>query len=129
VKLRIRRNSARIRMDRRDLAELLERGRVLDVLRFGPGSIHTFTYAVMIGAAPPGRPRADYAGGLLVVTIDRGDAEEWSEGDRVGFDEEQVVEGGAVRVILEKDLACLDQPAGDEAQDAWAFPNPAVVCN
>jgi hypothetical protein len=68
MKLRIRRNSIRVRVDRRDLAELLERGRVLDVLRFGPGSAHRFTYAVMIGAAPPGRPRADYAGGLLVIT-------------------------------------------------------------
>ena len=47
MKLRIRGNSIRVRVDRKDLAELLDRGRVLDVLRFGPGSTHTFTYAVM----------------------------------------------------------------------------------
>jgi hypothetical protein len=57
-------------MDRRDLAELLERGLVRDAVRFGPGSAHTFSYAVMIGSAPPGHPRADYSTGLLVVTID-----------------------------------------------------------
>ena len=28
-----------------------------------------------VGTAPSGRPRADYAAGLLVITIDRGDAE------------------------------------------------------
>jgi hypothetical protein len=46
----------------------------------------------------------------------------------VGFDEEQTVEGGTVRVILEKDFACLDRPAEDAAEDTWAFPNPSVVC-
>jgi hypothetical protein len=128
MKLRIRSNSVRVRVDRRDLAELLDRGRVLDVLCFGPGSAHTFTYAVMIGAAPPGRMFADYASGLLVLTIDPVTAEVWAAGDRVGFDQEQAVEGGTVRVILEKDFACLDRPAGDEAEDAWAFPNPAAAC-
>ena len=84
--------------------------------------------AVMIGKAPPGRPRADYASGLLVVTIDPVAAQLWAAGTRVGFDEEQAVEGGTVRVILEKDFACLDRPAGDAAEDARAFPNPSVVC-
>ena len=128
MKLRIQFNSVRVRMDQRDLTELLERGRVVDAIRFGPGSTHTFTYAVMIGAAPPGRPRADYASGLLVVTIDPVAVQLWATGTRVGFDEEQTVEGGTVRVILEKDFACLDRPHGDEAEVAWAFPNPSVVC-
>jgi hypothetical protein len=115
-------------MDRKDLTELLERGIVLDVLRFGPGNAHRFTYAVMLGATPPGSPRADYASGLLVVTIDPVVAELWVIGTRVGFDEEQTVDGGTIRVILEKDFACLDRPSEDEAEDAWAFPNPSVAC-
>src|SRR5262249_31450180 len=105
-----------------------DQGRVVDVLRFAPGSTRTFTYAVVIGSAPPGRPRADYAGGLLVVTIDRGDVEAWAKEDRVGFDHEQAVEGGTGRVILEKDLACPDRPAGDEAEEPRPFPNPSPVC-
>ena len=128
MKLRIRSNSIRVRLDRKDLAELIEHGRVLDVVRFGPGSNHTFTYAVLVGIAPTAHPRADFSAGLLVVTIDRSDAEVWSGGNQVGFDHEQAVEGGIVRVILEKDFACLDRPAGDAAEDAWAFPNPSEVC-
>ena len=128
MKLRLRGNSVRVRMDRKDLVELLERGRVVDALRFGPGIARTLTYVVSVGPTPPGRPQADYASGLLVVTIDRGDAEALSEGDRVGFNHEQLTEGGTVRVTLEKDLACLDRPLGDAAEDAWAFPNPSVVC-
>lgn len=128
MKLRIRSNSVRVRLDQKDLAELLEHSRVLDALRVGPGSNHTFTYAVVIGSAPPGRPEVHYSSGLLVLTIDHGDAEEWAAGARVGFDHEQRVESGSVRVILEKDFACLDRPAEDAAEDAWAFPNPSVVC-
>jgi Family of unknown function (DUF7009) len=128
MKLRIRSNSVRVRLDRKDLAKLLERGRVIDVRRFGPGSDHTFTYAVVVSAAPHDHPHAHYSTGFLVVTIDRGDAESWSAGSQVGFDHEQTVESGTVRVILEKDFACLDRPEGDSAEDAWAFPNPSPVC-
>jgi hypothetical protein len=128
MKLRIWGNSVRVRLDRKDLAELLDRGLVRDALRFGPGSTHTFTYAVMIGAAPPGSPRADYSSGLLVVTIDPVAVELWATGTRVGFDEEQTMPGGTVRVILEKDFGCSDRLSEDEAEDPWAFPNPSVVC-
>ena len=115
-------------MDRRDLAELIQRGRVFDALRFGPGIERTLMYAVVVGTAPHGRPRANYSAGLILITIDRGDVEAWAEGDQVGFDHEQEVQGGTVRVILEKDFACLDRPAGDAAEDALAFPNPSMVC-
>jgi hypothetical protein len=33
-----------------------------------------------------------------------------------------------VRVILEKDFACIDRPLGEEADDAYAFANPSAVC-
>ena len=125
--LRIQSNSIRIRMERKDLAELIERGRLVDVLRFGPGSHHTFTYAVVVKAASPGCPRAHYHAGLLVVTIDHSDAAAWSEGDRLGFDHQQAVAGGSVRVILEKDFDCRDRQAGGEAEDALAFPSPSRV--
>jgi hypothetical protein len=128
MKLRIRSNSVRVRLDQKDLAELIEHRRVLDALHVGPGSNHTFMYAVVIGSAPPGRPELRYAAGLLVLTIDRGDAEEWAAGDRVGFDHEQSIDCGTVRVVLEKDFACLDRPTEDMAEDAWAFPNPSAVC-
>lgn len=128
MKLRIRCNSVRIRVDRKDIAELVDRGRVVDALRFGPGSTHTFTYAVIAGTAPLGQPRADYSTGLLLVTIHPDDVAAWAGGNQVGFNHEQVVEGGTVRVLLEKDLACVDRPASEEVEDAWAFPNPSVVC-
>jgi hypothetical protein len=126
MKLRLKGNSIRVRLDRRDIERLIDKGRVDDAVRFGPGL--AFSYVVEMGPAPRGRPKADYTEGRLTIRIDPDDAAEWLAGDRVGFDHLQDVEGGVVRVLLEKDFACIDRPAGEEADDAYAFPNPSAVC-
>ena len=126
MKQRLRGNSIRVRLDRRDIERLIDMGRVDDAVRFGPGL--AFSYAVEMGPAPRERPRASYSAGRLLIRIDPDDADEWLAGDRVGFDHQQPVEGGVVRVLLEKDFACIDRPAGEEADDAYAFPNPSSVC-
>ena len=126
MKLRLKGNSIRVRLDRRDIERLIEEGQVDDAVRFGPGLV--FSYAVEAGLAPRGRPTAHYTDGCLTIRIDPGDADEWLGGDRVGFDHQQPVDGGVVRVLLEKDFACIDRPAGEEADDAYAFPNPSAVC-
>ena len=104
----------------------IHQGGVDDAVWFGPGL--AFWYAVEMSPAPRERPRAFYAAGRLKIRIDPEDAEDWLAGDRVGFDHLQDVEGGVVRVLLEKDFACIDRPAGEEADDAYAFPNPSAVC-
>jgi hypothetical protein len=126
MKLRLKGNSIRVRLDRRDIERLIDWGRIVDAVRFGPGQ--AFAYAVEVGKAPRDRPKASYADGRLTIRIDPEDAEEWLSGERVGFDHEQDVDGGVVRVLLEKDFACIDRPAGEEADDAYAFPNPTAVC-
>ncbi|HWB09683.1 MAG TPA: hypothetical protein VG826_10675 [Pirellulales bacterium] len=126
MKLRIKGNSVRLRLDRKDLAELLDAGRVDDGLRLGQA--RAFTYSIVLGEAQPGRPRVDYLAGNLVITIHRDDVVGWQARDLVGFEHLQPVEGGVVRVIVEKDFACIDRPAGQEPDDAWAFPNPSTAC-
>ncbi|MHC5543927.1 DUF7009 family protein, partial [Singulisphaera rosea] len=71
---------------------------------------------------------ASYSDGRLTIRLDPDDAAEWLEGDRVGFDHRQDMDEGVVRVLLEKDFACIDRPPGEEADDAHAFPNPALAC-
>jgi hypothetical protein len=126
MKLRLKGNSIRVRLDRRDIELLTDKGRVDDAVRFGPGL--AFSYAVEAGLAPRGRPTAHYTVGCLTIRIDPDDADEWLAGDRVGFDHQQPVDRGVVRVLLEKDFACIDRPAGQEADDAYAFPNPSGTC-
>ena len=126
MKLRLKGNSIRVRLDRRDIERLIDEGHVDDAVRFGPGL--AFSYAVEAGPAPRERPKVSYKSGRLTIQIDPEDAEDWLAGDRVGFDHLQEVEGGVARVLLEKDFACIDRPLGEEADDAYAFPNPSAVC-
>jgi hypothetical protein len=126
MKLRLKGNSIRVRLDRRDIERLFDEGHVDDAVRFGPGL--AFSYAVEAGPAPRERPRVSYTDGRLTIQIDPVDVEEWLSGDRVGFDHLQDVEEGVVRVLVEKDFACIDRPLGEEADDAYAFPNPSAVC-
>ena len=126
MKLRLEGNSIRVRLDRRDIERLIDEGHVDDAVRFGPGL--AFSYAVEAGPAARERPRVSYTDGHLTIQIDPADVEEWLSGDRVGFDHLQDVEGGVVRVLVEKDFACIDRPLGEEADDAYAFPNPSSVC-
>lgn len=126
MKLRLKGNSIRLRLDRRDIERLIGEGRVDDAVRFGPDL--AFSYAVEMGSAPRERPNASYSDGCLTIRIDAADAEAWLSSDRIGFDHQQAVEGGVVRVLLEKDFACIDRPPGEEPDDAYAFPNPAISC-
>jgi hypothetical protein len=126
MKLRLKGNSIRVRLDRRDIERLFDEGHVDDAVRFGPGL--AFSYAVEAGPAPRERPSVSYTDGCLTIQIDPVDVEEWLSGDRVGFDHLQDVEEGVVRVLVEKDFACIDRPLGEEADDAYAFPNPSAVC-
>lgn len=126
MKLRLKGNSIRVRLDRRDIERLIDEGHVVDAVRFGPGL--EFSYAVEAGPAPRELPKVSYSDGHLTIRINPVDVEEWLSGDRVGFDHDQPVDGGTVRVLLEKDFACIDRPSGEEADDAYAFPNPAVSC-
>src|SRR4051812_34270487 len=126
MKLRLKGNSIRVRLDRRDIERLIDEGRADDAVRFGPGL--AFSYAVEAGPAPRERPKASYSDGRLTIRIDPDDAEEWLAGDRVGFEHQQPVDGGSVRVLLEKDFACIDRPPGEEPDDAYAFPNPSLAC-
>jgi hypothetical protein len=126
MKLRIRGNSIRLRMDRRDISELLGRGHTGDEIRFGAGEDQALSYSVRLGPAPHNRPQVEFATGRLLVTIDPVDAETWRRTDDVGFDHEQLVDRNTVlRVLVEKDFACIDRPAGEELDDAFAFPNPS----
>jgi hypothetical protein len=127
MKLRIKGNSIRLRLDRKDLETLTRDGRVEDALRFGPDEGSAFVFAVEIGEAPRGGPSASYRDGRLTVSFDRLDVEEWADDDRVGFERIQVSDGNVVRILVEKDFTCLDRTAGHE-DDSHAYPNPSASC-
>jgi hypothetical protein len=123
MKLRIRGSTIRLRLTQGEVARVASEGRVEDAIVFAPGE--KLVYALALGEGPSLRAR--YAPGRIDVTAPRAAAREWADSDRVGMEGEQPIEGGvALKILVEKDFACLKPRSDDD--DADAFPNPNDTC-
>ncbi len=118
MKLRIRGNSIRLRLQQSEVAQLVTQGRVEERLVFGPDE--HLVYAVE--SHPDPNIALLRAPGQITVRVSVEDIAEWAESDKVGF--ETLVDNGedGVHILVEKDFECLTVRSGDE--DADAYPNP-----
>ena len=126
MKLRIRGNSLRLRLSRGEVNELAERGRVDDGIAFGAGPDARFGYSAVC-ADDASLLSARLGAGSIVVTLPGSLARAWAASDDVGLEGEQPIGNGDVlRLLVEKDFACLTTRTGEDDTDA--FPNPNVSC-
>ena len=118
--MRIRRNSIRLRLTQSEVAQVVEQGFVEETVEFGGEnkliySIKTASDAEIVSAR--------FDSNQLIVSVPRAEIERWANSNQVAVKAEQNVGNAeALRLLIEKDFACLE-PRGDE--DADAFPNPA----
>jgi uncharacterized protein DUF7009 len=119
VKLRIKGDSLRLRLAQGEMRELAERGEVEDRISF-PG-----------GAALRYRLRIDhnnkeisssYASNLIEILVPEAQAQRWCDTDLVTLSSTQAHGAGGLRVVLEKDWACLAPREGEDESDN--FPHP-----
>jgi hypothetical protein len=115
MKLRIQGNSLRLRLTRKEVAQLHDCGRVESSIEFAPG--RTLAYALE-GSAHATAVTVNFDGRSILVTVPAPLMTEWAEGDQVS------IEGppqSAVQLLIEKDFQCLHKPGH---QDPDAYPNP-----
>jgi len=115
MKLRIQGNSLRLRLTRKEVAELHDRGRVESCIEFASG--HSLAYAIE-SAAQATSVAASFDGNAIRVAVPALVMMEWAEGDRVSID------GGSqanLQLLIEKDFQCLHKP---DQKDPDAYPNP-----
>ncbi len=122
MKLRIRGNSIRLRLTQGEVQTLAEKGRVEDAIAFAPGS--RLVYALAFG----GSLGAKLEGSRVEVTLPAAQGKEWASSTRVGLEGEQPIAGGEpLRILVEKDFACLHPRKGEDDRDA--YPNPNDSCD
>jgi Family of unknown function (DUF7009) len=124
VKLRIKGDSLRLRLTQGEMRALAERGEVEDRISF-PGA-----------SALGYRLRSDdnvkdisvaYADNLIDIIVPRALAERWCGTDLVTLSASQPTDIGELRLVLEKDWACLAPREGEDESDH--FPHPeAKTC-
>jgi hypothetical protein len=115
MKLRISGNSLRLRLTRKEVAQLQDGGRVESRIEFAPGN----SLAYVLERSPETNAvSAAFDGRAIVVTVPTPLMVEWAEGDRVS------IEGapqGNLQLLIEKDFQCLHKP---DQRDPDAYPNP-----
>ncbi len=123
MKLRIRGDSLRLRLSRGEVEAFDRDGRVEDAAHFGPGA----RLAYSLERSPGGALSARLEDGSVVVTVPEDLARTWCRTDRVGLEGEQPTgDGPTLRILVEKDFACLKTRSVEDETDA--FPNPHDHC-
>lgn len=128
MKIRMNRDSLRLRVGRSELERFLKDGRIQETTRFAASPGAGFTYALEVSS--PGSEgttlRAMPCAVTVVVTPEQ--VRLWKRDDQVGiYTDLEIDTDTRLEVIVEKDFACLDRSDNDNA-DTFANPNLSANC-
>ena len=123
MKLRFRRNSLRLRLNRREVEQLAEGTALQEVVTF-PGDAR-MEYA--LDSSSESRATASFQGGVIRVHAPRTQVQDWANGEEIGLYFDLPTDGTSLKIAIEKDLECVDAPA--EERDPEAYPRVAgTIC-
>jgi hypothetical protein len=124
MKLRIKGDSLRLRLTQGEVSALEKDGMVEDRVRFGGGA--ALTYRLRRDPAA-GAISASYTNGTMEVRLPERAALGWCASNEVTLQGEQRAAPDAeLRIVVEKDFACLTVREGEDESDN--FPNPNASC-
>jgi hypothetical protein len=120
LKLRVLDNSIRLRLTRSEVDSLNAEGLVRGRVRFA-GS-NTFDYVLESSPATV-KPEAHISNNVLTVRVPILDIQNWAGSEQVSIDSQQGLDDGEqLRILIEKDFACLAPREGEDETDM--FPHP-----
>lgn len=124
MKLRVRGDSIRLRLTQAEVAAIGEGRRVEERTSFGPNA--SFVYALGVGG-PGANLTAKLEGSSIEVLVPSDIAPVWASDDSVAIEGAQDAgDGRTLRILVEKDFACLTKRPHEDDTDA--FPNPNKSC-
>jgi hypothetical protein len=108
MKLRIRGSSLRLRLGQSEVDELAERGVVAEEIAFGAAPSERLAY-VLACSAEATAVTARLEPAAIRVIVPTALARQWAtSNEQVGIEGEQAIgEGRTLRILIEKDFACL----------------------
>ena len=115
MKLRIRENSIRLRLTKSEVSEFAEKGSISSETVFSNKSILIYSLRASTSITSP---EAEFIGGGINVLVPQKTADQWTSSEEVGISAEK----NGLRILIETDLACLNERPGEDESDN--FPNP-----
>ena len=128
MKLRMKNNSIRLRLTQSEVARFAETGRVTETIEFGLEPFQRFAYALRSDSETE-EIQAVIESNRITVLIPKAQADEWTNTARIGMAGEQNI--GAektLRLLVEKDFACLEPRPGEDERDAFPHPLEGKAC-
>jgi len=116
MKLRLRGNSVRLRLNQREV-EALAAGRVLSEGVLFPAG-NSFVYTLEPSAAST--PAVSFRDGVICIKAPASTLHEWATNDSIGLYFDLPGIGSSLKVTIEKDLECVNESA--EERDPYAYP-------
>jgi hypothetical protein len=127
MKLRIKGNSLRLRLNRTDVATLINIGRLEETIHFTADERSRLTYGLEHKQSLT-RAALRYQAPEVVITLPTNDVKIWAESDQVGiYSKLDLGTRGTLDLSIEKDFACLDGIEADNT-DTFTNPNNGAVC-
>ncbi len=117
MKLRIRENSIRLRLTKSEVAEFAEKGLVENQTEFGKSA---FIYALKSSDSAQNL-QAEFENGRIEILIPQTIAKNWTNTEEVGISGET----GTLKILIEKDFACLSEREGEDESDSFPHPQEA----
>ena len=121
MKLRILDNSIRLRLTRSEVQAASSEGLVRGRVRFA-GS-NAFDYVLESSPATV-KPEAHFSNNVLTVRVPVMDIRKWADSEQVSIRSEQGLDdGGQLKILVEKDFACLAPREGEDESDMYPHPD------
>lgn len=128
MKLRIKGNSVRVRLTQSEVAEFAENGKFEDRTEFGVEPAQYLSYAV-IAESGAEEISANFENGRISIIIPQIIAENWSQTEQTAVSAEQNLPSGkTLRILIEKDFACLTPRPEEDESDNYPHPKSEKNC-
>lgn len=123
MKLRIRGNSLRLRLTKREVVEISEGNTIEEKVEFGSEPGQQLIYA-LVPTDDAESPTAVFDSGRISVFVPKTQAKEWARTNQIGIEAEKTIEDSphTLRILIEKDFTCLEPRAGEDDADTFAHP-------
>ena len=128
MKLRIRGDSIRLRLGRSEVRKMLDHGIVAESTTFDSSRRQRLEY-MLCATEDAHAVAASFDEGRIVVRIPCDLVRDWASTDQVGIEAVQVGgDGGALRVLIEKDFECIEGAADESQEDAFPHSEFGASC-
>lgn len=125
MKLRIKNNSIRLRLTQSEVRQFRETGSVEEIVEFGADAQLIYRLA----AAQTENIHAQFDAGKITVSVPAIPARNWTESSQIGLEDIQSIGASkTLKILIEKDFACLERADGEDESDAFPHPKERAAC-